>query len=826
MNYEYSGSSFLQRPRMPDQRPHTVHSSTMPFNNPCQARQEEEQQQQQQHMQGLDFSSAPAGRTSLSRDDTAADLSTSSDHDDHFASSNKVHMPSMSWSDFRPQEYNPNVLRDPHFPTEESRLAFWRSQRSRRRQLTRPIGNSQPSSSSFLSHVGVSSNATVTAPTGATSPSSADEPSRKSSLSRRLSRSVKKMHDFGTNITSGQTYLRSRKPSGSEGSHLLFPDSLLPLQTSPTKRNGIHGDERPKKSRTATLSSAERKDTPAPPFGQAPRSAPKLNWPIGGESARQSAARFNTNFSFDTTVEGDAPEDTFAQRSRLGSISSAADSGADLSTYARFDSPQRDCDGDVQMSPAPLPIDDGRIDFVNSILPQELNLAIFDLLDGPSLAAASQVSRSWNHLAKDESVWRTAFFRRWQRQIHTNPAPVQVGGPGTGQPNMPKQEWKMMYRARTLLERQWRMGAQQSGKATYLSGHTDSVYCVQFDEEKIITGSRDRTIRVWDINTMQCIRVIGGPNVKPVPGPKPLRTVDYPSFHSAVASVNGTVYGNSIYHTPAYWHDASILCLQYDENILVTGSSDSDLIVWDIKTYEPIQRLRAHTGGVLDVALDAKHIISCSKDSKIFVWDRETFQIKGTLEGHRGPVNAVQLRGKFLVSASGDGIARLWNIETNKLVKEFTAKERGLAAVEFSEDMKYVLAGGNDHITYKFETETGREVAQFTGHSQLVRSLWLDSANKRVVSGSYDLDLRVYDFETGEEIWRAEEWTTSWMLAAKSDYRRIVATSQDGRVLIIDFGMRKGGENDGVPIEGVDLLREIPLENTSAIIFRNPFENA
>lgn len=821
MNYEYSGSSFLQRPRMSEQRPHTVHSSTVPFNSSY------SQEEQGGHMQDIDFASAVPRRTSLSRDDTAADLSASSE-DGQAWPSNKTHLPGMSWSDFRPSEHASSDLRNPHFPTEESRLAFWRSQRSRRRQLLRPIGgHSQHSSHSFLPNVSaVPSAASPTTPVGPSS-SHADEPSRKSSLSRRLSRSVKKMHDFGSNITNGQTSLRSRKASTSEIVQPAFVDPLSPSLTSPTKRNGKHGDERPKKSRTATLSSAERKDTPAPPFGQAPRSAPKAIWPAGGEGARQSAARLNTTaFNFENQSDGEAQDDIFTQHARLGSISSAADSGADLTTYARYDTPQRDCDGDVEMLSTPAPVEDDKVDFVAGKLPQELSLAVFKLLDGPSLASASQVNRSWNNLVKDESVWRTAFYRRWQRQIHTEPAPVQVGGPGTGLPNTPKQEWKRMYRARTLLEKQWRMGAQESGKATYLSGHTDSVYCVQFDEEKIITGSRDRTIRVWDINTMQCIRVIGGPNVKPVPGPKPLRTVDYPSFHSAVASVNGTVYGNSIYHTPAYWHDASILCLQYDENILVTGSSDSDLIVWDIKTYEPIRRLRAHSGGVLDVALDAKHIISCSKDSKIFVWDRETFQIKGTLEGHRGPVNAVQLRGKYLVSASGDGIARLWDIETNKLVKEFTAKERGLAAVEFSEDMKYVLAGGNDHITYKFETDTGREVAQFTGHTQLVRSLWLDSVNRRVVSGSYDLDLRVYDFETGDEIWRAEEWTTSWMLAAKSDYRRIVATSQDGRVLIIDFGMQKGGANDGVPIDGVDLLREIPLENTSAIIFRNPFENA
>jgi hypothetical protein len=69
MNYEYSGSSFLARPPMPDQRPHTVHSSTTPFNS-CHVKEEEEV-----HMQGLDFGSAIPRRASLSRDDTAADMS-------------------------------------------------------------------------------------------------------------------------------------------------------------------------------------------------------------------------------------------------------------------------------------------------------------------------------------------------------------------------------------------------------------------------------------------------------------------------------------------------------------------------------------------------------------------------------------------------------------------------------------------------------------------------------------------------------------------------------------------------------------------------------
>jgi len=483
-----------------------------------------------------------------------------------------------------------------------------------------------------------------------------------------------------------------------------------------------------------------------------------------------------------------------------------------------------DTDGDIDMSSPDELVSPSTRDMTR-LLPDEISLQIFEYLEAHDLLLAERVNKRWQEMARDTSVWRTVFLRKYQRQIMSDPPPIQVGGAGTGLPGKKNQEWRRMYKARSELDKNWRVGAADAGKAVYLSGHTDSVYCLQFDEEKIITGSRDRTIRVWDINTYQCLRVIGAPQHKPTLGPKVLRTVDYPSFHMATASVNGTAYGESIYHVPREWHDASILCLQYDEEILVTGSSDSDLLIWDIKTYEPIRRLKKHSGGVLDVALDARHIVSCSKDSRIIVWDRRTFEAKGELTGHRGPVNAVQLRGNLLVSASGDGIARLWDLDQMKLIKEFSAKERGLAAVEFSEDMKYVLAGGNDNITYKFETDTGREVLQFTGHSQLVRSLWLDSANNRVVSGSYDLDLRVYDFINGEELWRGEEWTTSWMLAAKSDYRRIVATSQDGRILIVDFGVLKGppkyGTRDGTPIEDIELLRGIEHDNT--IKFTNPW---
>lgn len=337
---------------------------------------------------------------------------------------------------------------------------------------------------------------------------------------------------------------------------------------------------------------------------------------------------------------------------------------------------------------------------------------------------------------------------------------------------------------------------------------------------KAITGSRDRTIRVWDLHKMTCIKVIGGPNAydndrRSVNGAVPEFTEHMTRYLESSGRCRWHVYPDrSAYHVPSYYHCASILCLQYDDEIMVTGSSDSTLIIWDIKTFEPMHVLRRHRSGVLDLAFDADKIVSCSKDFTICVWDRRTGDFLHQIEGHQGPVNAVQLRGNLVVSASGEGSSHLYNLNFTRtpsripnepakvsvkpeLVNEFWSRDRGLACIEFSDDAKHVIAGGNDHLIFKYDTSTATQMQAMQGHEGLVRSLYLDGANGRIISGSYDMSIKVWDFATGDLIRTYANRTTSWMLSAKSDYRRIVATSQDGRVAILDFG---------AGVEGVELL--------------------
>ena len=357
-----------------------------------------------------------------------------------------------------------------------------------------------------------------------------------------------------------------------------------------------------------------------------------------------------------------------------------------------------------------------------------------------------------------------------------------------------RQEWKSMWRARKALQQRWIDGY---AAAIYLEGHTDSVYCVQFDENKILTGSRVRTVRIWDAHTYECIKVLGVPSrgaISVVP-PLPADVADRGQRpFTKVFSSQSVIEPERTAPWLFMYHNGSILCLQYDDKIMITGSSDCTLIIWDVVAgYRPNRRLRAHTAGVLDVCFDEKHIVSCSKDATVCLWDRNTGELLKKLSGHRWPVNAVQLRGNLVVSASGDGIAKLWNLTSGLCIKEFPSKDRGMACVEFSPDSRTILAGGNDQVIYQFDTSTGELVREMKGHEGLVRSLHLDSGSGRVVSGSYDTSVRAYDMRTGETIINFTKWTSSWILSAKADYRRIIATSQDSRAVIMDFGYQLPG---------------------------------
>ncbi|RAL60059.1 hypothetical protein DID88_000685 [Monilinia fructigena] len=439
-----------------------------------------------------------------------------------------------------------------------------------------------------------------------------------------------------------------------------------------------------------------------------------------------------------------------------------------------------------------------RVDFI-ATLPTELSIQILAHLDHRSLLNVELVCRKWASTAGSQHVWRKAFLRE-KSTAYAMSGRVKPGS-GLGVPALhPDTDWKDVYRIKQNLEKRWISGQTT---ATYLMGHTDSVYCVQFDESKIITGSRDRTIRVWDLKTYKCSLVIGPPEV--INDPSLMTASDGTPQHYST----GPVHNRTAQSTPQtasfpVHHNASILSLQYDDEILVTGSSDSTCIMYDIKKgYKPMMHLRHHTAAVLDLAFDDRYIVTCSKDVSICVWDRHTGEMLKQLRGHSGPVNSVQMRGNTIVSCSGDFRVKLWNIDTGKNIREFSGHTKGLACSQFSEDSKYIASAGNDKIIRIWDANTGECLKVIPAHDNLIRSLHIDSISGRLISGSYDQDIKVWDMKSGRLLLDFPKWHASWVLGAKSDYRRMISTGQDPKILVMDFGH---------DIEGIEKLESVMRE--------------
>ncbi|KAG0192231.1 hypothetical protein DFQ28_009805 [Apophysomyces sp. BC1034] len=271
--------------------------------------------------------------------------------------------------------------------------------------------------------------------------------------------------------------------------------------------------------------------------------------------------------------------------------------------------------------------------------------------------------------------------------------------------------WRRLYRNRSLIAKQWREGKCKmrvfpptTGSADVLDMHAEGIYCIQFDDDKIVSGSRDRSIKVWDMRTGECRKTLIG-------------------------------------------HTASVLCLQFDDEYIVSGSSDSTIVQWNIETGRVVKTLLGHSESVLNLRFYKNRIVSCSKDRTVRIWDLETGRQLKTLRGHRAAVNAIQFRGNRVVSASGDRTIKLWDMDTGQCLRTFDSHSRGIACVEFDGDR--IVSGSSDQTIKVWDAATGQDIHTLAGHMDLVRTLQLDPASNRIVSGSYDGSLKVWSLDEG-----------------------------------------------------------------------------
>jgi WD40 repeat protein/serine/threonine protein kinase len=202
-------------------------------------------------------------------------------------------------------------------------------------------------------------------------------------------------------------------------------------------------------------------------------------------------------------------------------------------------------------------------------------------------------------------------------------------------------------------------------------------------------------------------------------------------------------------------HASSVLsiCLSLDNRLVLSGSWDKTLRLWDVRTGQCLRIFEGHGSLVISACLstDNRWALSGSADRTLRLWDVSTGECLRIFEGHTDLVKAVCMSSdnRWALSASKDKTLRLWDLATGQCLRIFEGHTDSVAAVCMSLDNRWVLSGSDDRTLRLWDLATGQCVRVFEGHTNYVTSVRLSSDEQSVLSGSWDNTLRLWDVATG-----------------------------------------------------------------------------
>lgn len=281
------------------------------------------------------------------------------------------------------------------------------------------------------------------------------------------------------------------------------------------------------------------------------------------------------------------------------------------------------------------------------------------------------------------------------------------------------------------------------GSPAVLRGHTDTIVSVAFspDGKQLASGSRDKTVRVWNLETGDVVRTIGDAKQQPFsltfsPDGKRLAIGDT-SFEVRIVELSTGAVVSSVLHPD------SLSQISFDAagtKVLVTGLN-ANAAVYAVADGKKLHELRAcsgsisadgkqalvatpdHTISVVDLKtgkakklftattqtsmlLSSKELVTswAPSSADVAVWDRKTGKLQKTLAGPEPTTTApervapaslfsasLSADGSVLATSSIDHVVRVWNVANATITKRFEVQQSVPLAV--SADGAFVAAG-------------------------------------------------------------------------------------------------------------------------------------
>jgi len=186
--------------------------------------------------------------------------------------------------------------------------------------------------------------------------------------------------------------------------------------------------------------------------------------------------------------------------------------------------------------------------------------------------------------------------------------------------------------------------------------------------------------------------------------------------------------------------------------LVLVGSRDQTIGVWDIARNERVSVLRGHRGipRAADTNADGTRVVTgCShRDTSVKLWDLRSGDCLRTLDGHADGVYSLAFRGDDQVaSGSRDTTIRLWDLTSGATLRVLTGHSYHVHSLAWSHDRRLLLSSSMDIRLW--DADTGRCLRTLDGHTMVIRSVAWSPDGTLALSASHDGTARLWDVDTG-----------------------------------------------------------------------------
>ncbi|KAA6411674.1 MAG: sulfur metabolite repression control [Lasallia pustulata] len=346
-----------------------------------------------------------------------------------------------------------------------------------------------------------------------------------------------------------------------------------------------------------------------------------------------------------------------------------------------------------------------RIDFLTA-LPPEISFRILCYLDTTSLCKAAQVSQRWRELADDDVVWH----RMCEQHIDRKCTKCGWGLPLLERKRLRASKRQIQLRATGRGLNEWSPDITPFPEASIEAQNYDADPSEGVFPASLFNGNGKRQIPASNalptpgepITKKQCLlsKTSEWEDSYFKPRFRPWKDVYKDRFKV------GTNWKYGRCSTKIFkGHSNGVMCLQFDDNILATGSYDATIKIWDIETGKELRTLKGHDSGIRCLQFDDTKLISGSMDRSLKIWNWRTGECISTYTGHSGGVIGLHFDSSILASGSVDKTIKIWNFE--------------------------------DKSTFLLR-----------GHTDWVNAVKVDSASRTVFSASDDCTVRLWDLDS------------------------------------------------------------------------------